>query len=227
MTISLNKYRLVIFDLDGTLYPLTRRFKLLFALKNIASLSLFRAHLSHIDILRQTDFNNQESLLDAHFSALATKTNKTILEVKEWYFNRFYPTFIQAIKWSATPRPHLTEIFEQLKKRNIKTALFSDYSHIKERLAALNIKDDIFDILLSGEEEGALKPSPRPIEILKERFNLSEAEMVIIGDRQESDGKVAQRSGIDSIIIGETTDTGERLSWSAFVSLILEGERSA
>lgn len=221
MTISIDKYRLIIFDLDGTLYPLTWRLKFFFAIKNLPFLSLFRAHLRTINRLRKRDFENRENLLNAHFETIATETKRDSLHIRKWYFNHFYPAFISTIRNHAIPRPQLNEILETLKNRGVTLVLFSDYSHIKERLTALGVDNTLFDLLLSGEDEGALKPHPRPIEIITKKYNISKSEILIIGDRRDSDGECAKKSGIDSIIITENLDDAKTLSWSAITSMIL------
>lgn len=224
MTISIDKYRLIIFDLDGTLYPLTRRLKFFFAIKNLPFLSLFRAHLRNIHTLRKSDFENRENLFNAHFETIATETNKDSSHIRKWYFNHFYPAFIASIRNHAKPRPQLNELLETLRNRGVTLVLFSDYSHIRERLTALGVDNTLFDLLVSGEDEGALKPNPRPIETITKKYNISKSNILIIGDRMESDGEVAKKSGIDSIIITEKLNNTKTQSWSAITSMILSEE---
>jgi FMN phosphatase YigB (HAD superfamily) len=152
--------------------------------------------------------------------------NRDSSTVRKWYFNHFYPAFISTIRNHATPRPQLNEVFLTLKKQGVTLVLFSDYSHITERLSALKIENTLFDMLLSGEDEGALKPHPRPIEIITKKYNISKSEILIVGDRQETDGEFAKKSDIDSIIIKETPDDTKTLSWNSLVSMILtEGKK--
>ncbi|HOB72181.1 MAG TPA: HAD hydrolase-like protein, partial [bacterium] len=83
-----------------------------------------------------------------------------------------------------------------LKKINLKTAILSDFGFIEERLEALNIDRSLFDILVSGEEEGALKPQTRPLIKISEHLAVNTENSVLIGDRDDTDKAVAENTGM-------------------------------
>ena len=83
------------------------------------------------------------------------------------------------------------------KKHGIRLVVLSDYGHTHEKLRALNLNDDLFDWVVSAPELGGLKPASQLIEKVLENMDVTPAECLIIGDRKDTDGALAQAIGAD------------------------------
>jgi HAD superfamily hydrolase (TIGR01549 family) len=76
-----------------------------------------------------------------------------------------------------------------------KTALVSDYP-AQAKLAGMGIRE-LFDLVVASGEPGGpatLKPSPEGYLLAAERLEVSPADCLVIGDRQDADGEAATRA---------------------------------
>ena len=210
---SKNSFSLVVFDLDGTLYPLTFSFRTYFFASLLSTYSLWKAHRTTFTELRGKRFENGEMLCAEHMEMVAEKTGKPVRMVKEWYFEHFYSVFIRAIRNKVVLRPHFMMLLRSLKKKGVASAVLSDYGKINERLAALRVESDLFDITISGEEFGVLKPGTDAVLHIAETLSVSPERTLIIGDKEESDGALAQKTGMSKLILGTRKDNGKVISW--------------
>ncbi len=80
----------------------------------------------------------------------------------------------------------LIEIIKDLKKKNYKIGILSNYSiTLREKLTRLNIID-LFDEVIISSEVGLQKPQPEIFEIVFNKFNIKNNEMVFIDDTKRS-----------------------------------------
>ncbi|HOG42490.1 MAG TPA: HAD family hydrolase [bacterium] len=186
----------VVFDLDGTFYNIGFFTKLMFLLHNIRNLSLFSAHRKIMKTLRNEDFGSGEKYFDTLFGRISELTGKNKKNIKGWYLTDFRKDFILTLAKSCKKNKDLERVAGILKKINLKTAILSDFGFIEERLEALNIDRSLFDILVSGEEEGALKPQTRPLIKISEHLAVNTENSVLIGDRDDTDKAVAENTGM-------------------------------
>lgn len=193
----------VVFDFDGTLYKISFWTKLLFLLHNLNNISLFFAHRKVMKKLRETDFGSSGKYFSRFFNDISALTGKTTGDIKFWYENCFQRSFVYILEKHCKPSKETVAFLGFLKENNIKTAIFSDYGFISERLRALNLDKNNFDILVSGEEEGVLKPGTRPLKKIAEIFNLMPENIILVGDRPDTDGFVAKNAQMHFIQINE------------------------
>jgi putative hydrolase of the HAD superfamily len=108
--------------------------------------------------------------------------------------------------------PHVTSTLTTLVKRGIKLALITDAPPKQAwlRLCQLNLHH-LFDVVITSEEAGALKPSPLPFRAALEELGLEPEEAIMVGDWPDRDMKGAQSVGMRSVLAkyGEREYKGE------------------
>ncbi len=202
----------IVFDLDGTLYEMQ------WFLRPIITAFLFPRFLwlpSFITI-RKTfagkDFGTRETLIQELVTQVARKVNSTPESIDRWIHTRFYPSFARAMFFMRRSRPDLNGTLHAIRNRNIRLAVYSDYSWTSQRLTNLGIDLTPFDSLESAEEAGALKPHPRPLEKLAQRLDVAPESVLMIGDRDDTDGKVSQEAGMQFLRVGRRASSNT-FSW--------------
>lgn len=216
----------VVFDFDGTLYENGFGLKLIFVMYNIFHPGIFLSHRKVIDKLRGSDFGSSENYRNRFFGDIAKQTGKSLEIIQNWYFELFKKSFCSILKRHCKPRKHFKDLCRFLKENQIKTAVFSDYGFIGNRLDALNIEQSWFDLLISGESEGVLKPGARPLLKIASQFGLSPEKVLVVGDRIETDGKAAINAGMNFLIIKKQAETVENtVSWKKFLKMIMNDNK--
>lgn len=222
MKINGNDIKGIIFDLDGTLY--NRRFiSLNTVLYNLPAILLVKAVQDVRKMLRGVDFGNKESFYKKLFTELASETNKHFEYIKDWYLNKYCVNLISMLEAGYKPREQLRELLLQLRKRNMKLAVLSDYPFVKKRLTALKINPELFDFIKSSEEYGVLKPSPRSLNNIASLMKLDNNEILVVGDRYDTDIKGAIKAGMHYIQINEKESNPQNNTfiWEDFTKLLL------
>ena len=182
----------VIFDLDGTLYAMNWLFKPLFTSNCFPQMLHLPKYMKVRNDFRGKDFKRGDRLREKMGEALKEKGVK---DAQEWIGIPFYKSFVKTLR-SLNNRSNIVPLLRTLKKAGLTLVVLSDFGHIDHRLAALNIPRDLFDECVSCEEEGALKPHTRSIEIISERLGIPANEMLMVGDKDDTDGELARKSGM-------------------------------
>lgn len=204
----------LIFDLDGTLYDK----------KNIV-FNTMTNHWREIPILHATnqlrktlkgvDLKNAEEFHKYFFGKIAEASGRSVKKVESWYLERFYPRFIATLQKKYQARQGMDKLLSAINKR-IPAAVFSDYSFVAERLQALKIPTDVFDVLAGSEEFGVLKPASRPLIELAGRMGVEPKKVLVVGDRRDTDGEAARMAGMMFYHI-----TGDE-AWNRFISDMID-----
>lgn len=185
--------RAVIFDLDGTLYAMRTVYKPIFALFCFPNIM----HLPHYMKIRTkfqgADFSTGQELHDALCEEFEKKYK--VKSADKWIKNTFSTAFVRTLKFMRN-RKETPKIIRHLKSKGIKVALFSDFGLIKTRLKALKIDPSLFDIIVSSEDIGALKPARRTFATVAERLNIPCKHILAVGDREDTDGIAAKENNI-------------------------------
>ncbi len=184
------KYKLVIFDLDGTVLDT------IVDLCNSVNYALKVHNLPErtLDEIRLFVGNGIRRLID-----LSVPEN-TKLSVTDSVFSSFKEHYKKHSSDNTKPYDGITELLGELKSNGFLTAVVSN----KADFAVKNLIDEYFCGLFTysaGEKEGIpRKPAPDMVHNAISFFGVSSGETVYIGD-SEVDIKTAENSGIDSIIV--------------------------
>lgn len=214
----------IIFDLDGTLYN-NRCLTPNAMWYNLNQLLTTRKLMKIRKKLRGIDYGSSEKYYYTLAYELSKVTNKKFENVKTWYIENFGGRFVKLIKERYKPREQLNELLKKLKDINIKLAVFSDYPLVKERLQALTVDTDYFDMLVSSEDYGVLKPSARPLKDIADKMKIKASEIVVVGDKDETDGESAKLASMNFIKINEKQTIFEKnvFLWKDFLKIIFIG----
>lgn len=192
----------VVFDLDGTLYEPPWLMKPRVALMLWRDVSILRHVVGARDWLRRREYDGREALLDAFYSELGRRAGLGAASAGEWYERRFIGAFLHVLGRQARARPGLTSLLHGLRERGVRTGVLSDYGRVAERIESLRIPVTLFDDLCSAEDSGALKPSPRPFLMCARNLGLEPARVLVVGDRDDMDGKGARAASMPFLCLG-------------------------
>jgi FMN phosphatase YigB (HAD superfamily) len=160
------------------------------------------------------DLQDRDSLLKSICDELAGIEKCSSKVLHHWILNSFYPGFIYTMKFQKNGRPGINQTLAGLRDRNIQLAVLSDYDCVKERLNNLMIDENHFSIATSCEASGALKPSPRPFLQIAQTWGIPPEQLMVIGDRIDTDGAAAKSAGMNFILISETSPPSQgALNW--------------
>ena len=215
----------IIFDLDGTLYRMEWFFRPLVFLRLLPhSLRLLYFQYERSK-LAGIDFGNRDRLFETLCNRFARRVKISPEALRRWITERFYPAFIATMRLQRSGRPQLVPLLSHLKNKGIKLAVLSDYNAVRERLKELRVPVELFDIIDSCEAAGALKPVARPFAAIAGRWNLPASAILVIGDRDDTDGAAAGAAGMQFLRICEKRrgrPDGRVLTWPALRSRLTE-----
>lgn len=204
--IKWNKIKVVIFDLDGTLYNQSAlRKRMFFSLIKYYTLRFWRIKellvLYHFRAEREkrTGYNGPD-LERQQYDWCAEKLNIPAAKIRKivdyWIFS--YPN--QYLSLSIYPG--VKELFETLNKLGVKTAIYSDYK-AKDKIAAMGLHADLI-VSSTDSEIDRFKPDPAGVNYIIKAFNVSPEECLFVGDREELDGRCAANAGVPYQILDKT-----------------------
>lgn len=186
--------RLVVFDLDGTLY--TKKCMVWRMLKAAPrEWRMMLAERKTRRALRGQYFETKAAFDKAFFQLFAEIRGCSEQDAIEWYDNVYMPLMVGVIRKYYKSVEWLPTFAEECKKRDIRLVVLSDYGHTREKLAALNIEEHLFDWVVSAPELGGLKPAPQLMHQVAERMNVTPDQCLVIGDREDTDGLLAKETG--------------------------------
>jgi putative hydrolase of the HAD superfamily len=193
--------RLLVFDMDGTLYR-----------QQALRLAMGRALIAHSIATRDTRTPSiiasyrrlKESLAEAEtadfeavlLAGVAARHECTPAEVAaviaDWIETRPLPLL------AAARVRGVETVFARARASGRQICILSDYP-ATAKLAALDLAADF--IVAAGDPDiGVMKPHPRGLQSLVARAGVTPGETVMIGDRPERDGAAARRAGTAALI---------------------------
>ena len=206
----------LLFDLDGTLYPL--RPVRMAVLRMLISSHLFHPSSGFRTMRALAAYRrSQELLRTAKFlsgplreAQLQTASQLSCLPrefvercVSYWMEERPLEILAHHV------RKDLIRVLRTAKEKGIRTAVCSDYP-ANRKVAALGLTE-WFDLIVSAQdpEIGEFKPSPRILEFALEKLGVLPQQAFYIGDRAEVDGTAARRAGVAFHILRGHEDLNE------------------
>jgi len=199
--LSWEKIKLVVFDVDGTLYGQRGlrlrmlREMLLFAARNrtiefIKILRLYRHVREELGELQLEDFELE--LIARTAKAVGCSEAQVRAIAEEWLEQRPLPHLIR-YRYAGLP-----ELFNSLRAQGKLIGVFSDYP-AQQKLKAMELDAD-FVVCATDKDIGVLKPHPKGLQVLMQRAGVKPEETVLIGDRAERDGLAARAANTYALI---------------------------
>jgi FMN phosphatase YigB (HAD superfamily) len=220
------KARAFIFDLDGTLYS-GRNFRrhLLFSRTgewfSPADIWYTWGERRTREVLSGCDYQNNETYFREFFSLLERMTFRNAVFLRQWYFGRYIPRMNEVIKRFYSARPGTADLFKTIEAMGFPRAVYSDYPLPGKRLEAIGLDPDSCGMICGPETFGAQKPAPRPFLTIAEVFRRNPAEVLVVGDRDKTDGAGAAAVGMMYLRIASQNSAGA-LQWSQFCDIIMD-----
>lgn len=193
--------RLVVFDVDGTLYDqkpvrlAMGRALLVDALskgsfKDLKTLALFRRLREAAAKRALVDFEPQ--VLDETAAAAGCPPERVEALVRDWIETRPLPLLRRA------RAEGVERLFSMLRASGRRVAVWSDHP-VRDKLAALGLEAD--DAAGAPDPDlGRLKPDPAGLRLLMRRAGVAPAQTLMIGDRADRDGEAARRAGVRALL---------------------------
>lgn len=190
--------RLVICDLDGTLYnkhglPV----RLIWACR--CSLSLLRAERKARKQLKGVYCGTQEDFYSKLFASIADACSVTKQQACDWYRNVYMPAMVMTLQKHYTADALLLKKLSLWREQGIHLVVYSDYGESLAKLRAIGIDSTLFDAVLDAPSMGGLKPAKQGLEAILRQFHTAPDNAVIIGDRLDTDGALARNAGVQYI----------------------------
>ncbi len=216
----------VLFDFDGTLYDF-RNLSLWIITRSFSDLLIVKAERETRKMLRGIDFESEQKFYDSFFSTIALKTGNTKEFIHEWYFSTYLPRLVSVLQRHYKAREGTAVLFEELKKSAIRCVVYSDYALVSHRLEAIGLNPEQCGIVYCSEKLGSLKPSPRAAKIICEDLHLSPHQILMVGDRGDTDIAFAKNSGMKYIQIKtHKTKRSEKdpnlMDWETFFACFMQ-----
>ena len=188
--------RLVVFDVDGTLYrqtPLRLRMARDLALHalsrlDLRTLAVLRRFRRRRDALGKAQVEGFAERLIAETAAESGRTPDEVRAIVARWIDRHPLPYLLGCRYAGLP-----ELFAGLRRHGKAIGVLSDYS-AAAKLAALELAADHV-VTADDPDIGVLKPHPKGLATLIARAAATPAETLMIGDRAERDGLVAQQVG--------------------------------
>ena len=199
--IDWNEIKCVVFDVDGTLYDQTKLRRLM--LFDLIGDAISKMDLQIIFILKhyrklRESMADQEvdgfelTLIELTAKVVGCSEDQVRAAVELWILKRPI-RYISKCMHSGLP-----ELFNNLRKSGKLIGVLSDYP-ADEKLLAMGLAAD-FIVCASDPKIAILKPHPRGLIELLQIAKINPNQTVLIGDRPERDGLVAERVGVRSLI---------------------------
>jgi HAD superfamily hydrolase (TIGR01549 family) len=197
MLIEWNSYKLIVFDVDGTLYDQGRlRVRMAGMLLRhcimTGSTSTLRILGSYRAWREELADEGSERFEEILLERLASRYRKPKAEIQrivsDWMEVRPL-RFLKECRY-----PGVKELFTQLRSDGKIIGILSDYPG-PDKLSQLELDAD-FMVSARDREVAALKPNPRGLCHLMAVAGVSPQATVMIGDRAERDGEMGRRAGV-------------------------------
>lgn len=202
--IALDKIKAVLIDLDNTLcdtedyysYALERcYFKFNKEIKNITFKEFELKYKNAQKILKENTYGQASSHSRLiYFQLIFEKYfGKTCIDLALEYNKLYYQSVFSKTKLY----PGVNEFLTELKKMNIKVCIVTD------QVAELQFKkikilkiDKLISFVVTSEEAGIEKPSPKIFKIALSKLGLKPSEVAVLGDSLKRDMQGAANAGI-------------------------------
>jgi putative hydrolase of the HAD superfamily len=197
----------VAFDLDGTLYPNYRLYcRLLFSFLVHPRFFYVFARVRHILHHREGGSLSGgpvppvsgSSFYDVQAAMMGAILGRDPRQVKEQMERLIYRCWEERFS-RIRLFPHVRETLSRFRGAGLKLGLLSDFPPAR-KVSLLGL-EGFFDILLSTEDTGALKPSPVPFAALIRTLSCRPEEILYVGNSPRFDAAGAGAAGMRTALI--------------------------
>lgn len=192
----------IIFDLDGTLYD-NSKLPMRLILHSVTHIFTLKAERTARAELSGQYFGSREEYFRQLFSRIAEKRGITAEKAEKWYRGIYMPSMCKVLTKRYHHKAGVPEILQQLRQQNIKTAVFSDYGYLDQRLKAVDINPEWFDLCVDAPALGGLKPCRESFLKIADMLHEAPEDILVIGDRDDTDGQGARNSGMQFLLVNK------------------------
>ena len=187
----------IIFDFDGTIFDSSNIAANLIAANPLEMLRVRNERLVRKQFAGR-DFLSAENYYQVFFSSLGKLNLRSQEYMRNWYLKTFMPRMVKVLKKHYKPRPGFEDLLRRMDSPQspVKMAVYSDYSFLKERMEALGLPPAERILYYSPDSFGAQKPAVRPFLQIARDLDLAPQEILVIGDREDTDGLGAFNAGM-------------------------------
>lgn len=205
--IDWSKIKLVIFDVDGTLYDQGKLRKfIIFELfsyyilrpwKILDLIIIYKFRKFREDLSQQNAKHLEALQYSGAAKSLFTSSERVKKVILEWLYNRPLK-YLKECRYEG-----VLDFINNLEKRGILIAYFSDYP-LENKLTALELPFSNKNIFYAGSSEiDAFKPNTKGLVYILEKFGLNAESVLLIGDREDKEGIMAKKIGMPYLIINK------------------------
>lgn len=173
---ALSGVQTVVFDLDGTLYN-----------KRGLAARMVRRLWWCLPLM----------LIDRHAKG---RVWRWIVSTR-WHREVYLKTMVDLIGNYCPRREDVMTLIEECKEQGLQMAIYSDYGCMAEKMKALNIPTEPFELLIDAPSLGALKPSAACARKVLEMLHADPETTLFVGDRDEKDGESARMIGAKFLLV--------------------------
>lgn len=204
-----HQIKLVVFDVDGTLYSQqTLRLRLapelagqLLSRRGRKSLKIVANYRRLREQFAEREVENFETTLRAGTCAATQCSAEDVQQIIGEWIHRRPLRHLKTCVFSGIP-----ELFVALRSAGKTVAIYSDYA-AQEKLAAMGLSADHI-VSAHDPDIAMLKPNPKGLLQLMARAGVQPHETLLIGDRAERDGEAARRAGAHALIRSQSRIEG-------------------
>ncbi len=198
---TMSEVQAILFDLDGTLYRKTC-LELIVGFGGLRSMRTFAAIAAARKTKAGEDLGTRDALIDAIALDAALRLGEDPARIRLFYEEVLYGRFMRRLSLFYRARPCFSRLFSlagthEERTRGPLLAILSDYGHVDDRLQAIGIDPRVFTHRFSCEDAGALKPAPRPFSEAAEVLGVEPQKILVVGDRDDTDGAGAIAAGMN------------------------------
>jgi putative hydrolase of the HAD superfamily len=198
--------RAVGFDIDGTLYPASAIYlRLLWGgMRRMKLLSAFREVRHELrELLKSPDFRARKiegieafHLFQSELTAgkLGRSPDSVHREIEEFFYTASTEVFA-----AIRPYPSVAPLLTRLRTQGYKLGALSDFP-CERKLELLGLSDK-FDVAMTSEETGLVKPDRASFDLLAKRLAVSNAEILYVGNSESYDVQGAKSAGMQTALI--------------------------
>ena len=207
---KLDEYKAVVLDLDGTLY-----YQKPFRMRMVRFLAwhLITHPVALKDMFIILDYRKVREDWE-HYEKMQCFEEAMDLETRQYHFvaarKKTTPEHVQeVIRFYMLETPlnllyeyrdsELIRMIEEVRKKQVKIVIYSDYP-VENKRKALQVEADLC-FTSTDKEINSMKPDPKGLQVILQQLQMKPEEVIMVGDRYEKDGLAAVANQMDYIIL--------------------------